>query len=152
MHTAKHSVTLLSTILFFLLACDEEESSPFNQSEIWACHHKLVWDSLRTKDSLIGEWEWEYGACPRTSKDAPVYNFDGLSIKFKLDNSVTVKENGKLTQTAKWKVVKGDADLFAIEVSPPVRQLHGRILFFEERVEFNNSIVNGCDNYFKRKK
>jgi len=119
---------------------------------MWDCHHETSWDSLKTNFTLIGEWEWEYIGCYWFPEGANDEEFKGLTIEFKSDNTLDVKENGQITQTSNWKVVDGDLDLFAIDVEPTVNQLYGRILFCDDRVEFNHSYIDGCDNYFKRKK
>ena len=75
-----------------------------------------------------------------------------MTIEFKSNSTLDVKENGQITQSSNWKVVNSDADLFAIDVDPPVIQLYGRILFCEKRVKFNNSYIDGNDNYFRIKK
>jgi len=76
--------------------------------------------------------------------------FKDLSIRFKSDHTLDVKQMDEGTQTSTWKVVDGDGDLFSVEVEPRVNQLYGRILFCDDRVEFNLSCLDGCDNYFKR--
>ena len=144
------SSILFLVILSTLLACNKNENPLINQANMWDCHHKTTWDSLKIKKTLIGEWTWEYFTCseePDTNKT----EFKGLTIEFRPDNTLDMKKNGQTTQTSNWKVVDGDADLFAINVAPSVFQLHGQILFCCGRVEFNNSNLDGCDNYFKRK-
>ncbi|MDQ3140849.1 MAG: hypothetical protein M3Q56_01225 [Bacteroidota bacterium] len=145
------SMVLLLVITIILFACNKDENPPINQGDMWDCHHKMTWDSLKTNNALIGEWEWEFIGCYWNPEDANNDEFKGLTIEFNSDNTLDVKENGQTTLTSNWKVVNLDADLFAIDVDPSVSQLYGRILFCDERVEFNNSVVDGCDNYFKRK-
>lgn len=144
-------MVLLLVITIILFACNKDENPPINQGDMWDCHHKMTWDSLKTNNALIGEWEWEFIGCYWNPEDANNDEFKGLTIEFNSDNTLDVKENGQTTLTSNWKVVNLDADLFAIDVDPSVSQLYGRILFCDERVEFNNSVVDGCDNYFKRK-
>lgn len=152
MKTLNYPIALILTISILSIACNKEENPPISRGDIWECHHERTWDSLSTKEALIGEWEWEYVRCFWSPDDANGNEFDGLTIEFKQDNTLDVKENGQITQTSNWKVVDGDADLFAIDADPAVAQLYGRILFCEDRVEFNDSYIDGCDNYFKRRK
>lgn len=119
---------------------------------MWDCHRQMIWDSLKTKDALIGEWEWEYIACAWSPKGPNDDEYKGLTIEFKSDYTLNVKENGQTTQTSKWKVVDGDIGLFVLSVDPGVDQLPGRILLCGERVVFNFSYIDLCDNYFRRKK
>jgi len=145
--------TLIIPIILF--ACNRNEdppNPPINQGDMWKCHHEISWDSLKTKNTLIGEWEWEYIGCYWNPEDANNDEFKGLTIEFKADNKLEVRENGQIAQTSNWRVVKGDSDTFAIDVSPSSGLLYGRILFCGDRVEFNHSFIDGCDNYFKRKK
>lgn len=150
MKISNHSITLIFTISLLLLACNKEKKPPISQGDIWDCHHEMTWDSLNTKEALIGKWKWEHISCFWNPEDANNEEFQGMTIEFKSDNTLDVKENGQITQTSNWKIVNGDIDLFAIDVTPSVNQLYGRILFCEEKVKFNNSYIDGCDNYFRR--
>ncbi|MDZ7936599.1 MAG: hypothetical protein U5M51_16890 [Emticicia sp.] len=152
MKISNHSIALIFTISILLFSCNKEENPPISLGDMWACHHEMTWDTLNTRQTLIGEWEWEYTGCFWTPEDANDDDFKGMTIEFKSDNTLDVRENGQITQTSNWKVINGDVDLFALDVNPTVTQLYGRILFCEERVEFNHSYIDGCDNYFKRKK
>jgi len=143
------SIVLILVISIIIFSCNK--NPPINQREIWDCHQEITWDSLKTKNTLIGKWEWEYISCYWNPEDANDSRFKGLTIEFKSDSTLDVKESGQIIQTSIWKVVNGGVDLFAIDVEPTVIQLYGRILFCEERVEFNHSYIDGCDNYFKRK-
>ena len=136
------------TLIFWLQSC---EDTPIDQSYIWNCHHEISWDLITTSNNLIGDWEWEYIECYSNIEDANKFVYKGLLIEFKSDNTLDVKVSGQIIQTSNWKLVHGDADLFAIDVDPRVPQLYGRILFCNDRVEFNDSYIDGCDNYFTRK-
>lgn len=151
MKISNNSIAFIFAILILLLACNKEENPPISQGDMWNCHHKLTWDTLSTTKALIGKWEWEYIGCFWNPEDGNNDDFIGMTIEFKSDNTLDVKENGQLTQTSNWKVVIGDVDVYALYVDPKVNQLYGRILFCDERVEFNDSYIDGCDNYFKRK-
>lgn len=140
---------IIPTMMTFI-ACNKVENPPFSQADMWDCHNELKWDSLQTQNSLIGIWEWEYIGCYWNPENANNESFKGMTIEFKSDSTLIVKEYEQITQTSKWVVVKGDGDLFAIDVDPTVIQLYGRILFCDQIVEFNHSYIDGCDNYFKR--
>lgn len=144
------SLAFIFVAAIILITCNKEETPPINQAEMWDCHHKTEWDSLKTKERLIGTWDWEYIGCYWNTEDANDDSFKGMTIEFKSDSTLIVRENGQMTQTSRWVVVDEDADLYSIEVDPTVIQLYGRILFCEKIVEFNDSYIDGCDNYFKR--
>jgi hypothetical protein len=146
-------ITLIFTISMLLFACDNDENLPPPDpcEAMWDCHHQMVWDSLNTKDALIGEWEWEYISCFWSPENANNEQFDGLTVEFKADNTLEVKENGQITQTSNWKVVKGRFIPFTLDVDPTVFQLLGIIVLCNGRVEFSDSYRDGCDNCFRRK-
>lgn len=153
MKQASKSIILLLAIPFFMVACNKKGNSSAGQENWWACHHEKAWNATKTKRALIGEWEWEYGG--NCDSDSGVFNYSsskGLTIVFKSDNTLSVKQNGQIIQSSHWEVVDGDADLFALNVEPAVDALYGRILFCDGSVLFDNSYVDGCDNIFKRKK
>ena len=137
---------IVQTILF---ACNKESKPPVDPVNIWKCHHEITWDSPSTRTALIGVWKWEYINCLDTGHDNDD-EYRGLSIEFKADSTLNVIQNGQVTQTSNWKVVTGDEDLFSIEATPSVVQLYGRILFCDNKVEFNHSYIDGCDNYFTK--
>ena len=151
MRPKNHSIFWYLVLPIILLACDKGEDLPSSQVNMWDCHNQMTWDSLKIKNTLIGEWEWVYISCFWNPEDANDNEFEGLVIEFKSDNTLYVKEKGQITQTSNWKVVDADADLFALDVDPSVTQLYGRIFFCDERVGFSTSYIDGCDNYFKRK-
>jgi hypothetical protein len=152
----------LIIVLVLFSSCNKESSNnpidqvdacpPKSQSEMWTCHHLSSWDMITTRDALIGEWVWKYEGCFWVPEDAGCDGLDAFTIEFKNDNTLVAKENGTIIQTATWKVIEGDADLYSIEATPAVTTLYGRILFCDDFVEFNHSYIDGCDNYFKRKK
>ena len=146
-----YSITLMLVISMLLMACNKKENPPISQDEMWDCHHETIWDSLLTKENLIGEWEWEFISCYTSPEDINYEAFAGMTITFKEDSTLDLKENGQITQTANWEISNRIGGLFAISVDPIVIELYGQILFCHNRVAFNNSYIDGCDNYFKRK-
>ena len=146
------SIALLLSVPLILFACKKEETPPISLTEMWDCHSQTAWDSLKTKKALIGEWEWEYIQCAWSPKGPNGYEYKGLTIEFKSDNSLTVKENGQTIQLSNWRVVDGDLGYFALSVDPEVAQFSGRILVCDDNLVFNSSHIELCDNYFKRRK
>lgn len=142
---------LILALPSLFLGCGKDKNPPISQQRIWDCHHEMTWDSAKVNDHLVGEWEWEYIGCYWTPDKANNDQYKGLTIEFKTGNTLEVKENGQVTQTSTWKVADGDADLFELEVEPPMILLYGRILFCGKQVEFNDSYRDGYDNYFRRK-
>ncbi|MES2647752.1 MAG: hypothetical protein V4717_12795 [Bacteroidota bacterium] len=139
------------------LACSNEknpivkqEPPPVTLPNMLECHRTTTWDSLSVDNKLIGKWQWEYIQCYWSPEKGNSKDFKGLSVTFKADNTLEVKVNEVTTQTATWEVVKLNDGNYSLKMNPLVLQLPGRILFCTDRVLFNDSYVDGCDNYFKR--
>lgn len=146
----------------FMLSCNKDDTPiietplipqqpPIAQGDMWACHNTVSWDSLKTIDSLIGAWDWEFISCFWHTEDANYEDYKGLSVDFKADMTLDVSMNGQVTQTATWQILNDADNVFVIKIEPIVPQIYGRILFCNGRVEFYDSYIDGCDNYFKRK-
>ncbi|MBC6993508.1 hypothetical protein QWY85_16225 [Neolewinella lacunae] len=151
MKSSHHLNALAFTIPLLLLACVKADKAPISAADMWGCHRAVTWDSLSVKEALTGEWKWEYIGCYWNYEDANYDEFAGLTIEFNADSTLEVRENGVLTQTSNWEVVIRDGDLFGIDVDPRVHQLYGRILLCNDRVKFDHSYIDGCDNFFKRR-
>ena len=136
--------------LLILISCKQKENPPVDQSDFWTCHHESTWDSLTTQNTLIGEWNWESVTCPRMIEGGSTEDYTGLSVEFKSDQTLDLKQEGVITQTSSWHLVEGQEGLFTLTIEPPVYQLNGRILFCKQQVEFSNSYLDGCDLFFKR--
>jgi len=141
--------TLILPIL--LLGCKKDKCPQFSNDDVWACYNEKTWDSLQIKNTLIGEWKWACINCSSISEMVDDNRFDGLTIDFNSNNSLEVKEDGQTTQTSTWKVVYGNLGFFRIDVSPAVDQLDGIILLCDDRLEFQLSQIDLCDNHFIRK-
>lgn len=142
-------ILIVSVIVATLCACDKDQKPPISQGFIWECHHETVWDSLNTMEALIGQWQWEYTSCVwEVSEGTGNPMFKNTTIEFKSNNTLEIKEIDQIVQIATWRVVDGDAELYEIETIPTSFLLQGRILFCDELIEFNNSYIDGCDNYF----
>lgn len=132
--------------------CNEAAAPPPAQLNLWPCHQAVNRDSVATEKALLGLWDWEYISCFWKPEKANAEDFKCLSIEIKADHTLTVKESGKITQTARWKIVRGEPKLFVIRTEPLVPQVLGRVMFCGEVLEFNDSYVDGCDNYFRKGK
>lgn len=163
----RYRIFSLSLFLFLVLAnCNSDEPTPEKeestcnktaapppaQLNLLSCHRKVTRDSVATENALLGVWDWEYISCFWKTEKANGEDFKCLSVEFKADHTLIVKDGGKTTQTARWKIFRGDPELFVIKTEPLVPQVVGRILFCEDVLEFNDSYVDGCDNYFRKGK
>lgn len=132
--------------------CNEPAAAPPAELNLWACHRKVTRDSVATASALLGEWDWEYISCFWKTEKANGEDYKCLSLEFKADHTLIVKESGKIVQTSRWKIFLGAAELFVIKTEPLVPQVVGQILFCDDVLAFNDSYVDGCDNYFRRGK
>lgn len=143
-------IAILLSVLF--VACKEVfvPRAPASLQEMWDCNEDSGLDSLALRNALVGEWEWEYVSCFWTPNEASKTSSDGVSITFEPDGSLIVYETGKLVEAATWQLGPGDSGTFEMQTNPRVNYLYGRILLCKDRVLFNHSYIDGCDNYFKR--
>lgn len=129
----------------------EKQLPPVTLPAMTECHQKNSWDSLNIHDKLLGQWDWEYIQCFWDPEKGNYKDFLGMTVEFKSDNTLEVKMNGQTTQSSTWKIANMGDGYFKVDTNPLVVQLPGRILFCDDRVLFNDSYVDGCDNYFKKK-
>lgn len=79
---------------FLYTACNKEEKPPVSLTDMWACHHEMTWDSVQSRNALLGEW-----ACAFTGfyffDDGKNYNVNkGLMVVFNPDGTLEVTEKG----------------------------------------------------------
>lgn len=149
---SSHWIFPAFALALLLNSCTKEENPPISIAEMWNCHNKIIWDTSNTKNSLLGEWEWEYVKCYYDPESVDYHSSKGMTVEFKSNNTVEVKTNDQEIQTSKWKVENGDGDLFEVKTDPPIPQLQGGILFCKKRVAFNLSYIDGCNHYFIKKR
>ncbi|MDX2248069.1 MAG: hypothetical protein SF052_14885 [Bacteroidia bacterium] len=138
------------------ISCKEDlppviQEPPVSHSDMLICHHTIVWDSITTRNALIGKWQWEYITCYGNPEEANYDDYKDMFVEFKADNTLEVKMNEQITQTVTWDLKSGEANVWIMKVEPLVPQIVGRIILCGDRVEFQDSYTDGCDNYFKRK-
>lgn len=141
----------LSVCLAILFAsCEEAEvNSEFNSSDYWAAHHLQQWDSTSTANNLLGTWTWKYNVCCPFTKGFEGVKKDKENLKVKFTtNTIEVVQNGEITQTSNWSINRKNEALYGLEMDNPIHQLYGRILFSDNKVLFNDSYLDGADNYF----
>jgi len=148
----KQAIKLLFLIIILITAitaCKKEQKIFYSIS---GCTPSIASHLGTTHHSLIGKWDWVFYSCLSPSG----YIGDdekniGVSIEFKEDSTVIVKENGQTTNTSTWKVHKPNTEFITFETDPTLNLLRGCILFCDNYLELNSSKADGCDNFFKRK-
>lgn len=136
-------------LVLFNACCKEKPPVPIYLNDIYQCYYSATWDSLKVKNAVIGEWNWEYISCELGGNNS---QFKGLSIEFKPNMDLNIKQNGKIIQSSTWHISKGSDDLhYEIYAIPTVDQMYGSFLICNDIIEYNLSYVDGCDNYFRKK-
>lgn len=135
-----------------LLSCSKDEvNPPFDPSSMWNAHQEKEWDSVAVARQLQGQWKWVYNyCCPEGAKQkGSNTEGEGLYIRFYEDSRLEVYKNDKLIQESSWSLyLKDGENLYGLKLEPAVSQLYGRILFKKDYVLFNNSYIDGEDNFF----
>lgn len=142
--------SLFAYVLLLLTSCEKGEKSIINQSSLWDCYHEQVWDSLQIENSLLGQWDWVNNSCGGFPNNMSTSEFAGIRVVFKEGNILELIQDSVIIQTSDWHVVDGDAHLFELDLNPNIYQLNGRILICAQEVLFNQSYIDGCDNYFQK--
>ena len=150
MKIINQSIGLILTISLLFLGCKKKEDSSSSQYNYLQCHQKVSWDSLKIKETLLGEWLWEFSICTWPGCKIDKETNKGISVIFKTNNSLEVKENGRIIRTSQWKVVKQTDQEYYIDTEPFESMLYGGILFCDKKLAFNASGTDiGCE-YFKK--
>ncbi len=144
---------LILALAFFCVSCHKEEISdrPMSQKNMWNCYKNSEWSAGKIRDVLIGKWQWAYtesygapGKGRKTEKENTV-------IEFFKNSGLQVSVNGKLIGSTNWTIKHEDGELYGLELDSTITTLlYGRILICGDMLEFNNSYIDGSDNYFKK--
>ncbi len=146
----------IMVIILFITGCkkdkteDENTFIPPNQMEFWNCHTQTVWHMESVFNELVGKWKWIYSESYWAPGEGLNTEDENTILEFQSDSVLNVYVDGNLTGTTNWSIILTDPPLFGLAMDSTIAQLYGRILFCNEIVEFNNSYIDGDDNYFKR--
>ena len=121
-------------------------------SSLLDCHQQMSWDSTKMNQTIIGTWNWQFVRCYFRDNLESYDVYKGFSVEFKADHTLVTKQNGIETGAANWNLVPNNYNSFILEINPFVEQLNGIVYFCDDRMEFANGYIDGCDNYFTRKK
>lgn len=150
----KHTTILLATVVSILscISCsDSDVKTEFNTTDFWNEHHAQSWDSTSTSNNLIGTWVWVYTNCCPEGNSQVGKRTENENIKLKIDREfVELSRNDTLLLKTKWFIYLKDGDLYGLQTDLSIMQVHGRILFSNNAVLFNNSYIDGANNYFLR--
>ena len=139
--------------MLFILSCEKEDvpKRPISQTDIWNCYNDSEWSELRVRNQLIGKWKWIYSENFWAPDEGWNTESENTLIEFSNDSTLGIIVNGNLENTTKWMVTHKDGDLYGLEMDSTITTLlYGRILVCGEILIFNNSYIDGSDNYFKK--
>jgi hypothetical protein len=125
-----------------------QQTPPITLDSMIKCNSRVARDSAAIHGALIGKWKWEFISCFWNPEKANGDDFKTLAVEFKSNDTVEVKVDNAITQKSSWKVKALSDGSFSVVTTPIVLQLPGRIMFCGDRVLFQDSYVDGCDNYF----
>lgn len=128
----------------------QQQQPPISFDSLLHCYSQVSWDSASIHNALIGTWNWEFIKCYWNPEDANGDDYKNLSIVFRQNDSLEVRVNNQITQTASRKISRLSDGYFKMTTVPLVVYLPGKILLCSSRVMFYDSYTDGCDNYFKK--
>ena len=144
---------IIVLIVFTIISCDKEDISqrPMSQTSIWNCYNDSEWTDLNIRNEFIGSWKWIYSESYWAPDKGRNTENENTLIEFFNDSTLNIIVDGELKNTTKWTVTSKDGDLYELTLESSITPIiYGRILICGEIVEFNNSYIDGSDNYFER--
>jgi len=147
MHTDKlikmRQVLLVLTICLIFLSCKKS-----NDRTLWECNNSPFLDSATISNKIIGSWIWTKQVCADGTGDVTAAT-KNIKITFNSNATFTVYQNSGILSQGNWKLVLVDNNAWGLEPTLNIF-LFGRILFCNNKVMFNDSYIDGCDNVFAK--
>ncbi|MEQ9426484.1 MAG: hypothetical protein RJQ09_18825 [Cyclobacteriaceae bacterium] len=143
--------TTLLVVLVWFVACDNEDAvtSKYNFEDFWNAHVEQRKDSISVKTSLIGTWDWVFTRCCPESNQNQGRLTSNENVSVVIDSQmIEILRDGNLEHSTKWQLESKADGLFGLEMESFNSLISGRILFKDNIVLFNNSHLDGVDNYF----
>ena len=145
---------LLTAIFCVINGCDQMESPseepPLTSQEFWNCHQDANWDAASLRDALLGDWNWVYSVNYWAPTQGRRTDSTRTVIQLRADSTLHVRVAGELQQASRWDLLVIDDPLYGLEVEPANSLTYGRILLCNDFLQFNDSYIDGVDNYFER--
>ena len=137
----KH-VLLLLTICLVFLSCKKN-----NDRTLWECNNAPFLDSVTISNKIIGSWIWTKQLCGDGAGILLIAN-KNIKITFNANATFTVLENSAIITQGNWKLQTVGGSVWELDLSSSSEYLYGGILFCNNKVMFNDSYRDGCDNVF----
>lgn len=144
---------IMLSSMFLIFSCVKEDISqrPMSQTDIWNCYNESEWSQLKVRNELIGKWKWVYNENYWAPDEGRNTESENTLVEFSNDSTLNIIVKGVSENTTKWVVTPKDGQLYGLELDSSITTLlYGRILICGEIVEFNDSYIDGSDNYFRR--
>lgn len=143
--------TLLVTAILCAGPSCENLDSDYNYRPIWRCHYENNWSYESTKNKIIGRWEWKYMiCCGETSRPYQSSTESrGFMVEFNPDGTGAAMDKSSI-RAFTWDVRVIDNDLYGFQITPPISQLNGQLLFCDDIMMCNDSYIDGADHFLKK--
>ena len=136
------NVLLLITICLIILSCKKN-----NDRILWECNNSPFPDSVTISNKIIGSWLWTKQLCGDGAGSILIAN-KNIKITFNASATFTVYENSTILTQGNWNLKTVDINAWGLHLTSPSEYLYGRILFCNNKIMFNDSYIDGCDNVF----
>ena len=120
---------------------------PLIKTDYYACHNKTQWNVGKIHDALLGSWLWDSTKCSMSGKSS--LSNANYKLIFIGDSKLYVYKNNMLHTEASWSIT-GKDNSFILRTEPFVERAYGSVYFCGDKVEFQNSWVDGCDFFYKK--
>ena len=136
------NVLLLITICLIILSCKKN-----NDRVLWECTNPGFSDSATISNKIIGSWLWTKQLCGDGAGSILIAN-KNIKITFNTNATFTVYENSTILTQGNWNLKTVDINAWGLHLTSPSEYLYGSILFCNNKIMFNGSYIDGCDNVF----
>ncbi|MEM8487654.1 MAG: hypothetical protein AAF564_19035, partial [Bacteroidota bacterium] len=152
----KKTVGFILAVFFLLPACDQqvdplsELAIPPDGQMLRACNDQKMWSAALLRESLVGEWRWYYtynGFTPNAARNTLERN---TVVTLNSDSTLQVMEAGETTYTTRWSVENVYEDLYGLETTSSTPFTLGHINLCDDLLEFDDSNIDGDNNFFVR--
>jgi hypothetical protein len=146
-------IILIVTALFVgLNSCKKKETTLIQFLE---CHKAQNLDSISISNKLRGSWALLTRRC--LTGNGPEDLQKNIKLTFNTNGNFSVTQAGNIITQGIWTIRAVDIDMWGLDISTASEYLFGRILFCEDKLQFNNSYqdvnniyIDGCVNTFVR--
>ena len=144
-------IFVFAIAFFTIVACEEASlNKEYNIVDFSSDHARQVWDSTSTANQLQGSWQWVYSEC---CVEGTLGGVDRTGEEFivRIDlTTIQVYQKNELVKSTDWFLEIEDGNYYGINTQSYISEIRGRILFSGNRILFQNSYIDGADNYFVR--